>query len=341
MESVLAVHNPAVQNPVRHRAEQRTSERSIKRDVRAAMYGALKGPLLGRYQVDWRWPESVDRAAWNPFDTPSATGSKLAGTYARSHGTRKGVVVCAHPMRRSAKGFFLQSGRTEMLLRNGYDVLLFDFNGFGESPHGDFDYPEDVLAAAEVARHVAGGTPVHAFGASFGAGWTLCAAARKPVFDSIVLENPWTTIEEYYNRNPGALGAVAALSLLFPRTARSLRPIDMVRALPPASRLMMIGCAGDRTTPVEMTRRLDEACPIPAARRDLWLVPVAGHLAAYESDAASYERRVIGFLDRAAPRPAEAASGDLSGFGLPDASCLLYTSPSPRDYAASRMPSSA
>ncbi|MGP6156779.1 MAG: alpha/beta hydrolase family protein [Vulcanimicrobiaceae bacterium] len=284
------------------RGTARVWARASKGDMRVAMFGALKGPLLGKYQVAWQWPAGVDEAAWTPFDIPSATGSKLAGRYARAQGTRKGVVVCAHPMRRCAKGFFLKSGRAELLRRNGYDVLLFDFNGFGESPQGDFDFPEDVLAAAEVARHVAGGVPVHAVGASFGAGWTLCAAARKPVFDSVVLENPWTTMGEFYAGRPGARSALGALSLMFPGTARRLRPIDMMRALPETQRLMMIACVGDRTTPLGMAKALDEACTIPAPGRELWLVPVAGHLVAYEFDAAAYERRVIGFLDKAAPR---------------------------------------
>jgi pimeloyl-ACP methyl ester carboxylesterase len=301
------------------RVRARASRFPAKREVRAALYGALKGPLLSKYQVAWRWPEGVAREGWTPFDIPSATGSTLAGLYARSHGARKGVVVCAHPMQRCAKGFYLKSGRADALRRNGYDVLLFDFNGFGESPHGDFDYPEDVLAAAEIARHVAAGAPVHAFGASFGAGWTLCAAARKPVFDSIVLENPWTTMEEYYAGKAGASSALATLSLLFPRTARSLRPLDMIRALPKSARLMLIGCMRDRTTPIEMTRRLDGLCDIPAARRDLWLVPEGGHLTACESDAAAYEKRVIGFLDDAGPAGSEPVSPDFGNLRLPAA----------------------
>ena len=42
--------------------------------------------------------------------------------------------------------------------------------------------------------------------------------------------------------------------------------------------------------------------------------------------------------------PSKSVHSTLKGIGLPMVSlntCLLYTSPSPRDYAASRMPSSA
>jgi pimeloyl-ACP methyl ester carboxylesterase len=295
----------------RQGAGTRANRGTTNRDLSAAMYGALKAPLLGKYQVAaWEWPKGVDRAAWTPIGIPSATGSTLSGMYARSHEGRKGIVVCAHPLRRCAKGFFLKSERAEVLRRNGYDVLLFDFNGFGESPNGGFDYPEDVLAAAQFARNVSRGTPVHAYGASFGAGWTLCAAARRRIFDSIVLENPWTTMDEFYAGKLGARSALGALSLLFPRTARRLRPIDMMRALPKTQRVMMIGCAGDRTTPIEMTRRLDRVCGVAAARRELWLVPVAGHLVACESDATTYERRVIAFLDRASSAVPDAVSSD-------------------------------
>jgi hypothetical protein len=97
-----------------------------------------------------------------------------------------------------------------------------DFNGFGESSNGDFRYPYDVLAAADYARTRAKGRPVHAFGLSFGSGWTMCAAEQQHPFTSIILEGAFTRIQDYYR---GSSAASLLLGVLFqacsvPRSAK-------------------------------------------------------------------------------------------------------------------------
>jgi hypothetical protein len=102
--------------------------------LRGRAFHVLKFPLLGRYAVRWHWPPGVDLAQWDRISFESGSGAKLAGLYASATIESKGVVVCAHPLRRDAKGYFMSTGRAKMLRRNGYDVLLFDFNGFSSSP---------------------------------------------------------------------------------------------------------------------------------------------------------------------------------------------------------------
>jgi len=266
--------------------------------LRARAYRLLKTPLFAKYMVGWDWPEAVDRRPWEPVRIASGSGATLAGAFACAHGRSKGVVVCAHPMRRSAKGYFLASGRAEMLRRNGYDVLLFDFNGFGESPHGNFNYPLDVLAAGEFAREIAGGLPVNVLAASFGAGWTLCAATRAHPFDSIVLECPFTTPQEFYARYPFGRMALDALWQCFPKTRRSMVPLEAAERLSGTPRVFFIGCLADVTTAPAMTRRLFDRCNVARERRAVWFADRAGHIRAFETDAAGFERRVIAFFDR-------------------------------------------
>src|SRR5450631_3863360 len=85
--------------------------------VRATAMRLVKSPLLGRFAVDWQWPRTADLSAWEPFSIPSRSGASLAALYGTGDGERKGVVVCAHPLRRDAKGFFLTSGRADALRR--------------------------------------------------------------------------------------------------------------------------------------------------------------------------------------------------------------------------------
>ena len=70
---------------------------------------------------------------------------------------------------------------------------------------------------------------------------------------------------------------------------------------------------------------LDEASRLPLLLADLQRWP--GELEVIVSDGGS--------------RDHTRAVAQLAGATVLDSPCLLYTSPSPRDYAASRMPSSA
>jgi pimeloyl-ACP methyl ester carboxylesterase len=270
--------------------------------IRQLAMRLLKFPLLGRYALDWHWPRTADRGVWEPLRIASRSGASLACLYGAGSGERRGVVVCVHPLRRDAKGFFLSNGRAAMLRRNGYDVLLFDFNGFGASSHGDFKYVDDVLAAGNYARGRAANLPVHALALCFGAVWTLCAVAHDHPFEGIVVEAPLTSLHEYYAGDRFGQTLLRLFWRLFPRTAADAVPIEAVAKLAGNSRLLVIGGVEDVVAPIEMSRRLLAACGLPHWARSLWCVAGATHLRAFETAPAEYEARVTGFLRAAAER---------------------------------------
>jgi uncharacterized protein len=271
--------------------------------MRAKALRFIKSPLLGRYTADWTWPRTSDPAAWEQLSIASRSGASLAALYGIGHGCRKGVVVCAHPLRRDAKSFFLRSGRADLLRRNGYDVLLFDFNGFGESSQGDFNYTHDVLAAAQYACERAKGLPVHALGACFGAVWLLGAATLDDPFSAIILEAPSTTMQEFYARQRVASAFFGLLWRLFPKSAAAASPIDCAAKLAGTPQLLLVGGLDDAIAPPDMSRRLYEACNLPRGTRSIWYVERAGHLRAFETAPQAYERRVTEFFAAAGARP--------------------------------------
>ena len=282
---------------------QRRACSPFRTRIRRLAMRALKFPLLGRYTVNWHFPEDADAGAWEPLRIASRSGALLACLYGAASGERQGVVVCAHPLRRDAKGFFLTNGRAGMLRRNGFDVLLFDFNGFGESSHGDFKYVDDVLAAGEYARGRAGALPVHVLALCFGAVWTLCAAVNDHPFCGIVIEAPLTSLHEYYAGDCFGQTLLRLFWRLFPRTAAGAVPIEAVARLAGTPRLLVIGGVEDAVAPIGMSRRVFDACSLPHGARSLWCVAGAAHLRAFETAPAEYEARVTGFLRAAADRP--------------------------------------
>jgi pimeloyl-ACP methyl ester carboxylesterase len=297
LEEAFEHYVDAIVAGLSHDRQTRAPLAQAAQSARSLAFRLLKTPLFHPYMVAWNWPTGIDDTGWEAVAIPSGSGAVLSGRFANARGRTKGVVVCAHPMRRSAKGYFLASGRAEMLRRNGYDVLLFDFNGFGESPHGDFNYPLDVLAAGEFARRIAGGLPVHVLAASFGAGWTICAATREHPFDSIALEGAFTTPQEFYARHRFARFALDVLWRFFPDTRKTMIPLESIERLAGEPRVLFIGCLADATTSPAMTRRLFDRCNLSRARREVWFVQGAAHIRSFETDPAGFEERVIGFFD--------------------------------------------
>jgi alpha-beta hydrolase superfamily lysophospholipase len=269
-------------------------------ELRARAFGLIKQPLLGRFDVRWRWPRAVAHDAWDRTSIVSRSGATLAGLYGRAAGERKGVVVCVHPLRREAKGYFLRSGRADVLRANGYDVLAFDLNGFGESTQGDFNYADDVAAAADFACECAGRLPVHALAACFGAVWALAAATREHPFSGIAIEAPLTTLSEYYRPDPVLRRIFELLLRAFPKSAADACPMDAVGRLAGTPQLMVIGGVEDTFAPITMSRLLYEACNLPQAARRIWYVDGAEHLQAFEAAPHEYAARITDFFAGAA-----------------------------------------
>lgn len=96
--------------------------------------------------------------------------SRLAAV---SIGTGSVAVILAHQV----SGSLCQWWPYARSLAAHFRVVAFDFDGFGASPTGNSDYPGEVAAAAEWARHH-GGRRIILMGASMGGTAVMVAAAR-------------------------------------------------------------------------------------------------------------------------------------------------------------------
>jgi pimeloyl-ACP methyl ester carboxylesterase len=199
-----------------------------------------------------------------------------------------------------AKGFFLKRGHADMLRTRGYNVLLFDFNGFGESEEGGFSYPDDLVSAARAAQAEWPGARVGVLGLSFGAGWAICALSRPdPGFQVLVAECPFTTLDEFWIRHRGAYLALQVFNRIMPGIAANLRPIAHIGAARTPMRLMLVYGSHDDVTPPSMGARFVEACTLPASSVEMWISPLGEHTKILPADPGLYEERVVGFFDRA------------------------------------------
>jgi pimeloyl-ACP methyl ester carboxylesterase len=264
------------------------------------IYELLKKPFFARYQVDWRWPvgQEADRSNWQQVSFASQSGAEIKGLYGWAITEKaKASIVCGHPIGTAAKGFYLKQGHANLLRQHGYHVLLFDFNGFGESASGSFTYPLDVIAAGQKMHQLEPSMPIGYLGVSFGAGWGICAFAQaEHHFEVAVLEGPFTSLEEYWQRYPIPYRLIKSMGVFMPKLAHALRPIEQVANMQKVKSVLYIYGELDDTTPPEMAHRFQAASNIPT---DLWLVPSTKHTLSLATAPEEYQRRVIGFFDDA------------------------------------------
>lgn len=219
------------------------------------------------------------------------TGARLAGRWFPTSARPRGAAVLAHPDRRYAQHWFVRDGWVDFLVENGYDVLTFDFVGYGASHGPATYYHEDVEAAARFARRWAGGLPVHAIGVSMGAFAVANASPRLDFVDSLVLESPYPSFNAWYGDGTGNV-AIRAFDRLFPRSAPSIQADrNLARAKP--KRILVALSEDDAVTPPALSERVARAAP--AERTRVLRVKDAQHLGLFrESDA--YRRAVLDTL---------------------------------------------
>lgn len=265
----------------------------------ALIHRIVKKPFFGRYQRPWRWPDGIPQDGWERVTFLTSTGTKLVGVFGSAEVLpATAALVLAHPLSISAKGFWLKQGHAALLRKSGFDVLAFDFNGFGDSESSDFDYPSDVIAAGEYLRKRLPTLPIAVLGSSFGAGWAVCAMAKeKHPFRAAVLEAVFPSLPSYWRRYPVPFAVLRATQILYPKIEEALRPVRAASALKSNPRVLLIYGEADSMTPVHIGIDL-WAKMSDCATVELWTVPGAEHVLALQAQPQVYSERVVGFLRR-------------------------------------------
>lgn len=260
------------------------------------LHGVLRKPFFGRFEVPWMWPPNIDQSTWERVSFVSGNGAQLAGLWGGAESTPIGTLVLAHPMGKAAKGFWLRYGHTDLFRSAGFNVLSFDSNGFGESEGVSFDYPADILSAGLWAQHHQPMLPVGLVGASFGAGWGVCAMERaSSPFRVAVLEGLFPTLPEFWKHYPVAHRALRLSQLVWPAFERRMRPERAARSVLGKPPILLIYGDQDDFTPPEHGRRMLQAFS-HTTTVEMMVLNGIGHTVAYQEARAAYSDRVIPFL---------------------------------------------
>jgi len=242
-----------------------------------------------------------------PPDLPGKSVSFQSGSGAIIRGwlipgrTGAGAVALMHGVRANRLSML---DRARFLARNGFTVLLFDFQAHGESEgkHLTFGHleSEDAKAAISFLRKEAPNEKIGIIGVSMGGAATLLASPPLDV-NAIVLEMVYPNIDQAVkNRITMRLGGWSAiLSPLLTAQLRyrlgfdtdALRPIDHVGSIK-VPKLFIVG-ANDKHTTIEESRQMYEAASQP---KELWVIENAAHVDFYRVAQKEYEDRVLTFF---------------------------------------------
>jgi dienelactone hydrolase len=227
-------------------------------------------------------------------------GIELAGSYIPS---RNGAAVIAFPGREGPQA------HARMLASDGYGVLLFDQTGDGESqgdPNGlGWDGEKDVMAAIaflkrqpDVERGRIGG-----LGLSVGGELLLETAAHSRDLQAVVSEGAGSrSFGEELERGGGGrwLAAypisamITAGMSVFSNETPPPHLKDLVSEIAPRSMFLIYTTHGVDTE--DLNPLYFAAAHQPKA---IWVIPEASHTGGIEARPREYERRVVGFFDRA------------------------------------------
>jgi len=242
------------------------------------------------------------------FPAPRPAGAAAAKAVVFVHGRASNRIASSFRPDRIAPAF----------LAAGYDVLLFDLRGHGESEGeryslGQYE-PRDILGAIDFAARKGGidRRRVAVVGESLGGGSAIMTVALDPTIGPVVTDSAYadayTVVSEVgqnYTGLPAAFtpGIVLMAKVFFGLDVASVRPAEVVRAHPERAWLF-IQCEDDRTVFAHHGRDLAAASANP--RTELWLAPGCDHVRAFTTYPDEWRRRVLAFLDRELAAQAEA-----------------------------------
>jgi fermentation-respiration switch protein FrsA (DUF1100 family) len=242
---------------------------------------------------------------YGPVTFVTSDGLRLNGWYVPSQ-NRAAVIV--------TPGRIGPIAHARMLARSGYGVLLFDRRGEGESD-GDFNAygwagDADIKAAVTFLRGRADVDParIGGLGLSVGGEMLLETAAEDRRLSAVATEGASvrSIAEEWHMPGIGRLRKPFT-----PMVAQTLSVSVLANRRPPPDLLELVGRIAPR--PLLLIRGMDGQpseilnrafYEVAGAPKTLWEVPGAGHTQALAADPRGYERRVVGFFDRALLRRA-------------------------------------
>jgi fermentation-respiration switch protein FrsA (DUF1100 family) len=238
---------------------------------------------------------------------PSKDGLKLNGWWLEGSDKRRAIIMVhgANSCRADSNVKMLEIARE--LVNTGYNVLMFDLRGHGESEgkhlYGGYHEQRDLLGAIEYVKQL-GISKIGVIGFSMGAATALMTAPYCDEIDAIVADSSFAyladLIKPEFSKRSNLPKFLIPLVLFMAKRIHGVdltlpKPVDAIRKLTKVPILIIHG-GQDKTVPVEHASILaNTSCN---SNISLWFVPEAEHTGSYRARPKEYIDKVIPFLNQ-------------------------------------------
>lgn len=156
----------------------------------------LKPLFFNKYKPRTTYQYNDD---WKDVSLDRKTGRFSIKTRKTTHDP-KGVVILAHPMKEMGKFYFIEYGHADLYVDLGYHVVVFDFNGFGESQDTkNFEFKYDVIDVIRVTRKLYPSFNPFLHGVSFGASQIILGClSNETLVSGLIVESSVSSNIDYY-----------------------------------------------------------------------------------------------------------------------------------------------
>lgn len=210
----------------------------------------------------------------------------------------KGTIVQVH-----GNGFNITSHVTHVdwLVSKGYQVLLFDYRGYGQStgkPSRKNTIADTKIALRE-AEKISKGRPLIIIGQSLGGAVSIAALAELDINVShLVLDCTFSSYRRIASiKLKGMLGPLRKAATVLSRylISNSYEPYDYVNRISKNTSILIMHGEEDTTIPVAESKALYEI--IKRDNKDLWIFPKYGHTEAFRDESGDFRTKFIEYLD--------------------------------------------
>lgn len=232
----------------------------------------------------------------------------LRGWYLPSHNGEQIIIMGHGAGGHRADPDVNMLGIASELIDHGYNVLMFDFRGHGESEgerlSAGYHERKDLLGAIDFVKG-RGFTHIGILGFSMGATTALMAAAEEVDIDCVVADSSFAELtgimEREFKERSGFPGffltpVLFMVKIMYGVDFAAVEPVETVSGIAPRLILFIHG-EEDTFIPLDHAYRLKEASQNP--QNELWVAPNATHVRAYVENRAEYINKITAFFDEA------------------------------------------
>lgn len=239
-------------------------------------------------------PSGLDQSKWKEVKVPMITGSIHCMEWRQ---TKKslGVAILIHPYDNRGKEYFLDSGHPEMYHRLGYDVVVFDLNGFGKSDDKDFRFADNLLAVSGFFKSKYQSNEVIGHGISFGASVLITGLQFDHPFNHAIVENCLDEVRNYYKvRSKNLYRLIFLIELLFAPIKNNNRFYRAASKIKNLDKMLLIYSAEDPLTTPEMGEKIQAHCSIDCEYKLL----KGKHMLSINEDSENYQKTIENYITR-------------------------------------------